>query len=183
MVLAYFDRKRSSGWLERGLLESFSGFQSPRWPFSMKVCYSCVQTIFLFMVLLSTSLSSLSSSLCQDPKRIWGNKRSTPGSLLNPKSLFVFNESSNVGYLPYLACGGVRPFSRTPGRCRDVPLVKQCASGYCHPTKSSTGIMWKGQMQNFIALLYKISEQAKSVDTGSEDPLSTFSCGKKFSIC
>ena len=78
MVLVYFDRKRSSGWLERGLLESFSGFQSPRWPFSMKVCYSCVQTIFLFMLLLSTSLSSLSSSLCQDPKRIWGNKISTP---------------------------------------------------------------------------------------------------------
>ena len=80
------------------------------------------------------------------------------GSLLNPKSLFLFNESSNLGYLPYLACGGVRPFSRTPGRCRDVPLVKQCASGYCHPTKSSTGIMRKGQLQNFIALPNKISE-------------------------
>ena len=112
------------------------------------------------MVLLSTSLSSLSSSLCQDPKRIWGTKDlRQSGSLLNPKSLFLFNESSNLGYLPYLACGGVRPFSRTPGRCRDVPLVKQCASGYCHPTKSSTGIMRKGQLQNFIALLNKVNKR------------------------
>ena len=107
-------------------------------------------------------------------------------SLLNPKSIFLCNESSyrsNLGYLPYLACGGVRPFSRTPGRCRDVPLVKQCASGYCHPTKSSTYIMSKDQLQNFIALLNKIGEKVKSVNTGSEDPLSTFSCVKNFSIC
>ena len=28
--------------------QSFSGLQSPRWSFSIKVCYSCIQTIFLF---------------------------------------------------------------------------------------------------------------------------------------
>ena len=67
------DWKRSSGWLEsqEGLLfvtdvsttcvearcqnishkqQSFSGLQSPGWSFSIKVCYSWVQTIFLSII-------------------------------------------------------------------------------------------------------------------------------------
>ena len=107
------------------------------------------------------------------------------GSLLKLKCLFIRNESSyrsNLSYLPCLACGGVHPFSRTPGRCRDVPLVKQCASGCCHPKKSSTNLMSKGQLQNFIALL-NVGGQVKSVNIGSDDPLTTSSWGKNFSIC
>ena len=55
--LYYLDWKRSSGWFESWewlqlTIWSFSGLQSPRWYFSIKVCYSWVQTIFLLMYIL-----------------------------------------------------------------------------------------------------------------------------------
>ena len=78
--LIYLDWKLSSGWLEswEGLLlatdvsttcadsrqqQSFPALQSPRWSLSIKVCYSWVQTIFLFDLICCDSLWFAVSSI------------------------------------------------------------------------------------------------------------------------